>query len=70
MKWFNKILIFAYTLLVVFCLTRLAALESNQLAQIVEIILALVTIVKAMKSDSIGFLSENNDTNANNSQSE
>lgn len=57
-KTFHKIIILIYTILIVFCLTRLAVLEPNRLAQILEIMLAAVTIVKALHSLSISSISE------------
>lgn len=58
----HKILILVYTALIVFCLTRLAVLEPNRLAQILEIMLAAVTVVKALHSISIGSITEDCDT--------
>jgi hypothetical protein len=58
----HKIIILIYTILIVFCLTRLAHLEPNRLAQILEIMLAAVTIVKAIHSISVGSVPEDIET--------
>ena len=58
MKILHKIIIIVYTLLIVFCLMRLATLEPNRLAQILEIMLAAVTVIKALQSITIGSLPE------------
>jgi len=57
----HKIIILVYTILIVFCLTRLAVLEPNRLAQILEIMLAAVTIIKALSALKISFLSNEDD---------
>ena len=64
MRIAKKIVILIYTLLVVFCLTRLAQLEPNKLAQILEIMLAAATIVKTLQSISLGSPPEDCDTEA------
>lgn len=48
MKIINKLLNFGYTLAIVFCLVRLADAEQNNLAKVLEILLAITTVVKAV----------------------
>lgn len=60
-KTVHKIIILIYTILIVFCLTRLAHLEPNRLAQILEIMLAAVTIVKALHAIGVGSVPEDID---------
>lgn len=48
MKIINKLLNFGYTLAIVFCLVRLADAEQNTLAKIIEILLAITTIIKSI----------------------
>jgi len=57
----HKIIILVYTILIVFCLTRLAVLEPNRLAQILEIMLAVATVIKALSALKITFLPNDED---------
>jgi len=54
----HKLITLIYTGLIIFCLTRLALLEQNKLAQILEIMLAAVTVIKTLHSISISSISE------------
>lgn len=48
MKILNKLLNFGYTLAIVFCLVRLADAEQSTLAKIIEILLAITTVIKSV----------------------
>ena len=54
----HKIINLIYAILIVFCLTRLAVLEPNRLAQILERMLSVVAVLKALNSITTGPLPE------------
>lgn len=63
MKFINKLFNFGYTLAIVVCLIKLASLETGTLEKITELILAVVTVIKAINFENS---EEDNDTNSNN----
>lgn len=52
MKFINKLFNFGYTLAIVVCLIRLSTLETGTLEKIIELILAVVSVIKAINIET------------------
>ncbi len=52
MKFINKLFNFGYTLAIVVCLIKLSYVETGTLEKIIELILAIVTVIKAINFEA------------------